>query len=998
MTSKEDLAILQQTMPTGVEGVKALEKFMREGNGEMKKLLYDECEVLLECRYCRNIFRSVINFVSHKRSYCRTSHVAVMAASNGAATVTEDDSKTETATKKRIGQIGVLSKRLEPTMVPIKDSKEFLALFTLPRVMKELPQTSIEDGFQKVLGQLPCRLAKKEAVPDDRTVVVMPQDNSSRYKDMELRSRKAPITDKDQYREFSHADIKIIENFEKHDVRCGDFVKLECDHPMCANVRAFHSLPALAYHCSLRHTQEFRTESGDRRWPCLLCSRNMWTLDGVRTHLVRVHPGVKQEHVQKRAEEEKSKPGKKPTNPARRSRSMSVETDNEQTTMSATDSREVRMSEKARLKKRQVPADILPFRRGGKRPNLKPQQKRQRDASDAEDQEEADEDEDDDGEEYGEPPVLQPQGKMWRMATPPENDDDEDAEEEEEEKKSKSRSSNETSPDDVKEEEEEDYEEGEEEEDIKYNSVEGCLESLLDSVCTMMGEETVTRRRRSEKQNTVKKSAVPTPVQRNSSGKKRGRPRKSDIEKDSPSSGKPGRPKKSFGSGSGGSGSLKKKMTDSGEKRVKRAYVKRADRERMEAEERARRKQEKRHAMVGNEEGEEEEEEEMEDDEPLAHPSGGSTSKPSASSASAIDSSTAMRPARDRKRPHWMMGYETGSGGAAGSSRIVDADESIEEPGEESEEEDGEREGKSNRDAKPAKQETPVLPRSAAAASSTSTPTKKSKSKFGSTDDVVLFTPRAGKVVQDRINMANGASASSSSSSSRKRKQNLGQLTDEDEDLMIVGVSDPMTGPKKSDLTSVPVYLSEQQQRIFFAGLIHMKDTENDEKKDWYECQYCHERMPNVRDGRRHMVSHLRVMRLRCGLCGAGAFFCIDMRNHLQMRGCPELSKAPAHMIRAGQTCMTKEHADELTFVAHSGSPGRALFTSGKIVSIHSSSPYLPDPVIEEKILGPTRVPPRSASPRKPQHKFLSVLKDDKGIVSLAVQRSPTAAAAAAAA
>lgn len=31
------------------------------------------------------------------------------------------------------------------------------------------------------------------------------------------------------------------------------------------------------------------------------------------------------------------------------------------------------------------------------------------------------------------------------------------------------------------------------------------------------------------------------------------------------------------------------------------------------------------------------------------------------------------------------------------------------------------------------------------------------------------------------------------------------------------------------------------------------------------------------------MVSHIRVMRLRCGLCGAGAFFGIDMRNHLMV-------------------------------------------------------------------------------------------------------------------
>lgn len=30
-------------------------------------------------RYCRNIFRSLINFVSHKRTYCRLAYVKVAA-------------------------------------------------------------------------------------------------------------------------------------------------------------------------------------------------------------------------------------------------------------------------------------------------------------------------------------------------------------------------------------------------------------------------------------------------------------------------------------------------------------------------------------------------------------------------------------------------------------------------------------------------------------------------------------------------------------------------------------------------------------------------------------------------------------------------------------------------------------------------------------------------------------------------------------------------------
>lgn len=34
----------------------------------------NECDVIYECKCCRNMFRSLTNFISHKRVYCRTVH------------------------------------------------------------------------------------------------------------------------------------------------------------------------------------------------------------------------------------------------------------------------------------------------------------------------------------------------------------------------------------------------------------------------------------------------------------------------------------------------------------------------------------------------------------------------------------------------------------------------------------------------------------------------------------------------------------------------------------------------------------------------------------------------------------------------------------------------------------------------------------------------------------------------------------------------------------
>lgn len=35
-------------------------------------LLANECDIIYECKACRNIFRSLANFISHKRTYCTT--------------------------------------------------------------------------------------------------------------------------------------------------------------------------------------------------------------------------------------------------------------------------------------------------------------------------------------------------------------------------------------------------------------------------------------------------------------------------------------------------------------------------------------------------------------------------------------------------------------------------------------------------------------------------------------------------------------------------------------------------------------------------------------------------------------------------------------------------------------------------------------------------------------------------------------------------------------
>lgn len=38
---------------------------------QVRQLLANECDLIYECKVCRNVFRSLVNFISHKRIYCK---------------------------------------------------------------------------------------------------------------------------------------------------------------------------------------------------------------------------------------------------------------------------------------------------------------------------------------------------------------------------------------------------------------------------------------------------------------------------------------------------------------------------------------------------------------------------------------------------------------------------------------------------------------------------------------------------------------------------------------------------------------------------------------------------------------------------------------------------------------------------------------------------------------------------------------------------------------
>ncbi|KAK6057254.1 zinc finger, C2H2 type, partial [Cooperia oncophora] len=218
--------------------------------------------------------------------------------------------------------------------------------------------------------------------------------------------------------------------------------------------------------------------------------------------------------------------------------------------------------------------------------------------------------------------------------------------------------------------------------------------------------------------------------------------------------------------------------------------------------------------------------------------------------------------------------------------------------------------------------------------------------------------------VTSRSRRNNWSPSDPSYSPSSRRKQNLNVVNDDVDDVTIL--SKYGRPGKPCDLAMVPVYLSGAQKQQFFSSLRQLDPNEPDGK---HVCSQCKEVVPNLKEGRRHMVTHIRVMRLRCSLCGAGSFFCTDLRVHLMEGHCEKLHRAPEGVVKPNTIpCMTKEQADSLSELADPVNPGRVMYTSGQIVSAKSRTPYYPDPVIEERILGPGRIG-RRLSPARPKNR-----------------------------
>ncbi|XP_015606310.1 uncharacterized protein LOC107273033 [Cephus cinctus] len=71
LSSSSDLSELRKPIDISTCSLLQVTKLLDTGSDEIQNILAYECDIIYECRICKSLFRSLVNFISHKRVYCK---------------------------------------------------------------------------------------------------------------------------------------------------------------------------------------------------------------------------------------------------------------------------------------------------------------------------------------------------------------------------------------------------------------------------------------------------------------------------------------------------------------------------------------------------------------------------------------------------------------------------------------------------------------------------------------------------------------------------------------------------------------------------------------------------------------------------------------------------------------------------------------------------------------------------------------------------------------
>ncbi|EJW73047.1 hypothetical protein WUBG_16043, partial [Wuchereria bancrofti] len=158
----------------------------------------------------------------------------------GTSSGTKTDSQPPKRTKTNLKRTNLTNvvKHSKQSALSLSNSEHKLELHTLPRISRGVATTA---GLQ-IMESIPHALVTVDTVPPDRVAVVIPQDNSSRYREMNLRNRKGDSSKNGVARKVGTEELKILERMGKYQTMMVDLSLLTCSHSDCKEKQPFSSL------------------------------------------------------------------------------------------------------------------------------------------------------------------------------------------------------------------------------------------------------------------------------------------------------------------------------------------------------------------------------------------------------------------------------------------------------------------------------------------------------------------------------------------------------------------------------------------------------------------------------------------------------------------------------------------------------------------------------------------------------------------------------------
>ncbi|GAB6019233.1 hypothetical protein CHUAL_000840 [Chamberlinius hualienensis] len=322
-TATEDHSILCRPIQTGQSGIQLAVNSLKNGTAEIRDLLLNECDLIFECKVCRSLHRSLVNFIAHKRGYCEEHCCEAMplfsdnTIENEEVLVVQPESppeQIEPISEEQQNEVKespvaeeesdnvILNIKTEPTsQLEVKKEEEKTEVKTSPqkifvRKLRESPRWRRSGSSNGNSTFSPSRISNGSGSISNFHHKCLTRVENRKIFQLETTVAMSPIASNSNavHQKVNETALTVASSFKKT-------FKSNEKRALCAKCgKSFTSLRKMVVHVQSVHTTQ-RTY-----FPCLYCKTNFAQIWSCLRHMMRAH-GKSKQQVDKLREKIKSK-------------------------------------------------------------------------------------------------------------------------------------------------------------------------------------------------------------------------------------------------------------------------------------------------------------------------------------------------------------------------------------------------------------------------------------------------------------------------------------------------------------------------------------------------------------------------------------------------------------------------------------------------------------------------------------------------------------------